>query len=42
MSSGPFFILMASDKIANEAIRKLNGMAMYGRGVVGHEAQSLK
>ena len=38
-SKGFAFVEMASDEIADEAIKKLNGTAMYGRGVVVNEAQ---
>ncbi|MCX8045171.1 MAG: RNA-binding protein [Desulfobacterota bacterium] len=38
-SRGFGFVEMASDELAQEAIKKLNNVALYGRGIVVNEAK---
>jgi cold-inducible RNA-binding protein len=38
-SKGFAFVEMATEEAADEAIKKLNGTAMYGRGIVVNEAK---
>jgi RNA recognition motif-containing protein len=41
-SKGFAFVEMATEEAALDAIKKLNGISMYGRGIVVNEAQPKK